>query len=122
MAALFNKRKDKTDMNPSRLARGNMGKRFIKNFITCWQLHLFLLPAVAYILIFKYYPMLGAQIAFKDFSPVSGIWGSPWVGLKHFIRFIESFYFERVMVNTLRISLYTLIAGITSFLALSTIS
>ena len=49
-----------------------------------WQLYLFLLLPLVYILIFAYYPMFGVQIAFKDFIAAKGIWGSEWVGLKHF--------------------------------------
>ena len=76
-----------------------------------WQLYLFLLVPVAYILIFAYYPMLGIQIAFKDYSVAGGIWGSEWVGLEHFIKFVDSYQFERVIVNTLRLSIYSVLCG-----------
>ena len=56
-------------------------------------------------------PMYGAQIAFKDFNVLDGIWKSPWVGFDHFITFINSYQFERVLRNTLVLSLYNLIAG-----------
>ena len=56
-----------------------------------WQLFIFLIPSVVYILIFAYYPMFGVQIAFKDFTPAAGIWGSPWAGFKHFKKFFKSF-------------------------------
>ena len=74
-------------------------------------LYLMLLPVVAFFLVFHYYPMYGAQIAFKDFSPGLGILGSPWVGFKHFISFFESRYFERVVRNTLLINLKDIIFG-----------
>ena len=74
-------------------------------------LYLMLLPVVAFFLVFHYYPMYGAQIAFKDFSPGLGILGSPWVGFKHFIPFFESRYFERVVRNTLLINLKDIIFG-----------
>ena len=74
-------------------------------------LYLMLLPVVAFFLVFHYYPMYGAQIAFKDFSPGLGILGSPWVGFKHFISFFESRYFERVVRNTLLINLKGIIFG-----------
>ena len=77
----------------------------------CWQLYLFLVIPVALTLIFRYYPMLGIQIAFKNFDYRLGIWGSPWVGLRHFGRFVKSYQFSRVLFNTLRLSLYGLIAG-----------
>ncbi len=52
-----------------------------------WDLYLLVLPVVIYFLIFKYYPMYGVQIAFKDFVANQGILGSEWVGFEHFIRF-----------------------------------
>jgi putative aldouronate transport system permease protein len=69
-----------------------------------WQLYVLLAPAVAYVLVFKYWPMYGAQIAFRNYNPVDGFAGSPWVGLAHFERFLESFPFERLMANTLTIN------------------
>jgi putative aldouronate transport system permease protein len=56
---------------------------------------------VLYVVLFKYWPMYGAQIAFRNYNPALGFSGSPWVGLDHFTRFIGSFQFERLMVNTL---------------------
>lgn len=70
-----------------------------------------LLPIIAYYLIFCYYPMYGAQIAFRDFTPRKGIWGSEWVGLKHFKRFFDSVYCERLIRNTLSINVKNLIFG-----------
>ena len=55
--------------------------------------------------------MFGVQIAFKDFMPAEGIWGSQWVGFKHFEIFFKSYQFGRVITNTLRISLYSLVVG-----------
>lgn len=72
------------------------------------QLFLFLLPAVVTVLIFNYWPMFGAQIAFRDYQPRAGIWNSPWVGLKHFIKFFNSYQFGRVLRNTLVLSFYSL--------------
>ena len=57
-----------------------------------------------YIVIFKYWPMYGAQIAFRDYNPADGFAGSPWVGLEHFVRFINSFQFERLLANTLTLN------------------
>ena len=84
---------------------------FLKDFKRCWQLHLFLLIGVAFILIFSYYPMLGIQLAFKDFNPAKGIWGSEWVGFKHFQTFFRSSDFLRVIKNTLVTSLYSLVVS-----------
>ncbi|PQP83900.1 sugar ABC transporter permease [Paenibacillus sp. PCH8] len=84
---------------------------FIKSLKKHWELYLLVLPPVLYLLIFKYIPMVGVQIAFKDFSVVKGIWGSPWVGLKHFEAFFQSPNFWLLIKNTIGISFYSLIAG-----------
>lgn len=76
-----------------------------------WDLYLLLIPVVLYFALFHYWPMYGVQIAFKDFIAVKGIDGSAWVGLKHFTRFFHSFYFGRLIRNTLGVSLYQLVVG-----------
>lgn len=73
--------------------------------------YLIILPAILYYLLFCYKPMYGVIIAFKNFAPGLGIWGSPWVGFKHFQTFFESYYFWRLLGNTLSISLSSLIWG-----------
>lgn len=55
------------------------------------QLYLFLIPSVVSVFLFNYLPMYGVQIAFKDFRPAAGIWGSRWVGWKWFERFFNSY-------------------------------
>ncbi|MBQ4516598.1 MAG: sugar ABC transporter permease, partial [Clostridia bacterium] len=72
-------------------------------------LYLLFIPVLIYYLIFAYGPLYGALIAFKDFSPVKGVMGSPWVGFKHFIRFFSIPTFWTVLRNTLTISISTLI-------------
>lgn len=79
-----------------------------KNFERNWSLYLFLLPVIIYFIIFSYVPMYGIQIAFKDFYANLGITGSPWVGMKHFERFFGSYYFGRLLKNTIALSLYGL--------------
>ena len=76
-----------------------------------WQLYLLILPSVVYVFVFNYMPMYGVQLAFKDFRSSLGIWGSQWVGLKHFTRFITYPYFRQMVWNTFSISLYSLVAG-----------
>lgn len=76
-----------------------------------WELYLFLLPAILLIFCFNYLPMYGVQIAFKNFRPAKGIWGSEWVGLEHFFRFFRSYQFGNLIKNTLMLSLYGLLAG-----------
>lgn len=84
---------------------------FLKGVRRNWDLYLLILPVILYFLIFKYYPMYGAQIAFKNFLAVEGITGSPWLGFEHFRRFFESFYFWRLIKNTLFIGIYQLVVG-----------
>ena len=71
--------------------------------------YLLVLPVLIWYGVFMYGPMYGAIIAFKDFVPTEGIWNSPWVGMKNFIEFFKSYYFVRLLSNTLLISLYGLI-------------
>ncbi|WP_256257866.1 MULTISPECIES: sugar ABC transporter permease [unclassified Paenibacillus] len=70
-----------------------------------------MVPVLLYFILFEYVPMYGVQIAFKDFIATKGIDGSPWVGLKHFNRFYESFYFWRLIKNTIGIGVYELLVG-----------
>ena len=91
--------------------RGTYGVPLGTRLKRCWTLYLFLLLPVAYVLLYYYYPMYGATIAFKDFKARSGIWNSPWVGVKHFIRFFQDYQFSRIITNTITISFYNLIAS-----------
>ena len=75
------------------------------------SVYFLLIPVFLYYAIFMYAPMYGALIAFKDFSPVAGAMGSPWVGFKHFISFFNSPSFSHVLLNTLRISFSSLVFG-----------
>ena len=68
-------------------------------------LYIMFLPVLAYFIIFHYWPMYGIIIAFKDFRPAQGIWGSRWAGLKYFERYFNSYMFTNTIVNTLVISL-----------------
>ena len=76
-----------------------------------WQVYLFLLLPILYLILFCYWPMTGLQIAFKKFSLADGIWGSPFVGLRQFDRFFRSYEFSRVLKNTLVISGYGILAS-----------
>lgn len=76
-----------------------------------WQLYLIVSIPLLFILVFKYIPMYGAIIAFKDFNIVKGVWGSPWVGFKHFNQFMSSINFWQLIENTLSISFYNLVIG-----------
>ena len=90
------------------LVRGNKKGYLKKRLKESWQWYLLLLPALIYLLIFSYGPMYGLQIAFKDYRASRGIWGSEWVGFKHFLRFFEYPDFWRMIRNTLSLTLYSL--------------
>lgn len=81
---------------------------FKKNLKSNWQLYTLLLPALLFFFIFHYIPMYGVQIAFKSFYATDGIFGSPWIGFDHFTRFFNSYYFWRLLKNTLIINAYQL--------------
>ena len=76
-----------------------------------WQLYVLLTPALLYFAIFRYGPMYGLQLAFRDFMPNLGISGSEWIGLENFRRFFNSYHFEVLLKNTLMLSLYQLLVG-----------
>jgi putative aldouronate transport system permease protein len=78
-----------------------------KNYI----LYLLIAPAVILTIIFKYIPIYGATIAFKDFSPIRGITGSEWVGFKHFTSFLTSPNFIEILMNTIKLSSFELLIG-----------
>ena len=83
--------------------------QFIGNWKKNYVLFLFLLPALIYVAIFAYAPMYGLLLAFKNYRTNLGIWHSPWVGLKHFIRFLEYPDTWNMVRNTLSISLYQML-------------
>lgn len=76
-----------------------------------YLLYLFLVPGILITIIFNYIPMYGVLIAFKDFSPMNGVWGSEWVGFDHFTRFLSSPNFSTLFLNTIKLSIFGLIAG-----------
>ena len=87
-------------------------ERKLKYIVKNWQLYIiFLMPAVVLTIVFKYLPMGGIVIAFKDYNAIQGIWGSDWVGLRYFKRFLSSPDFMRYLLNTLKLSLYGLLWG-----------
>ncbi|AJY74280.1 protein lplB [Paenibacillus beijingensis] len=87
------------------------GAAIVRRFVRDRHLYLMLLPVIGYYLIFKYAPMAGEIIAFKDYRFVDGIFGSKWVGLRHFRMLFESTDFWRVLRNTLLLNVYNLVLG-----------
>ena len=84
-------------------------KKLFLGYLSDWQLYTLLLPALVYVGIFSYGPMYGLQIAFKNYRTSLGIWGSEWLGLEHFIRFINFPNFGMIVINTARLGFYSLL-------------
>lgn len=89
--------------------RGGRWQRFVRYMRANWVFYLLILPAFLDVLIFRYIPIYGVQIAFRNFKIRQGILGSSWVGLKYFTRFIQSPNFGQLMRNTLLLSFYNLV-------------
>ena len=101
----------RSEQGNGRSAQNERSSRLWLRIRRNWQLYALLFLPLVWLLVFRYAPMYGAQIAFRDYSPAFGIEGSPWVGLANFERFFNSYYFKPVIVNTLIISFYSLLAG-----------
>ncbi|OZG62051.1 sugar ABC transporter permease [Bifidobacterium lemurum] len=96
---------DSTAQRPSLMARiGNHMSRY-------WQLWLMSLPAMIFVGLFAYVPMYGIQLAFREFVPGAGLSGGKFVGFKYFIQFFNSPQFDDLIINTIRVSLGTLVLG-----------
>ena len=91
----------------SRVSRG----RFLRYMKQYWPFYLMILPALLDTVVFRYFPMYGVQIAFRDYRVRRGIWGSEWVGLKHFVNFATSSSFWLLIRNTFLLALYSLLWG-----------
>jgi putative aldouronate transport system permease protein len=76
-----------------------------------WGLYLLIAPMIIYVIIFLYGPMGGVLIAFKEYTPSLGIFGSPWAGFKYFEKFMESYNFWQIFYNTIALSVYNLAAS-----------
>jgi putative aldouronate transport system permease protein len=102
----------KSELSKANIRTSYKLRKNLKMIKAHYQLYFFVIPTLLYFVIFKYIPMYGVQIAFRDFNPVlgiSGIWKSPWVGFEYINQFINSFHFWSLISNTLRISLSMLI-------------
>lgn len=91
------------------IAARKMSRR--RAFIRSKYIYAMMLPGVVYFLMFRYAPMFGLVVAFKDFNVFQGIWGSPWVGLENFRDIFSSPDFWNVFRNTLIISAYKIVFG-----------
>lgn len=95
----------------SKKPRNGFVSEWKKAFRKNWELYVLLTPVIVYFLVFHYFPLYGLQIAFKDFIATKGVTGSPWVGFKHFERFFDSYYFWRLIKNTVGIGFFTLVVS-----------
>ena len=95
--------------------KGDILKALRRDF---W-LYVFLAPAVIYLIIFKYLPMLGMVIGFKDYSIGRGIWGSEWVGFDNFIRLFKTPNFFTILRNTIGLNILNLVFGFPAPIILS---
>lgn len=82
--------------------------RALKGIKHSWRLYVLLALPLLYLIVFKYVPMYGLQIAFRDYNVIGGFSGSTWVGLKHFQRFVHSYNFWLILRNTIELHLYYL--------------
>ena len=87
------------------------GSMLRKDFLRNRTVYLMAVPVVAFFLIFYYVPMFGLVISFKRFTPALGILGSPWVGLKYFEDFFQSYFAFRIIRNTILLSVLSLVWG-----------
>ena len=93
-------------------SKSKSGKSSWKNdFGMNWSLYLLFLPVFIYFFIFNYLPMFGIVMAFQDFRPASGFFGSEWVGFRFFIEFFTGPSFLQILRNTLVISLLSIFVG-----------
>lgn len=91
----------------------------LKRILQRRQLYLLLALPLVYLIIFSYIPMFGVQIAFKNYTPARGIWGSEWAGFKYFIRFFKSYQFTGIIRNTLIVSIYQIAVSTPSAIILA---
>lgn len=84
-----------------------------------WQLYVMLVPPLTFLAVFNYWPILGAQIAFRAYNPVQGIWHSPWTGLLQFRQWVSNPEFWPVIRNTLVVSVYSLGVSIPATIVLA---
>lgn len=91
--------------------KASLRQRLTNSVRRDWQLWILLLPAIAFFIVFCYFPMYGIQIAFRDYKAAFGITGSKWVGLKHFKTFFNSFYCGRMFADTFLLNFFGLVFG-----------
>lgn len=99
--------------------KASLKRSLEKDLRNNWTAYIMVLFVLVYYIIFYYLPMGGTVIAFKNYQPRLGIWDSKWVGFKHFSTFFNSYYFPRLMRNTMVISLCGLLFSFPSAILLA---
>jgi putative aldouronate transport system permease protein len=98
---------------------GFQKKHLIKEIRRHRSTYVLLVVPLVYYIIFKYFPIWNGQIAFRDFMPLEGVFGSRWIGLEHFNTFFKSFYFWELLRNTLFYSFGKLLVSVPSAILLA---
>jgi ABC-type polysaccharide transport system permease subunit len=96
---------------PARIPRPSRRTAARRSLRRHWQLYLLVVVPLAYFVIFKYIPIANAVIAFKNYSPVKGPWGSEWVGFRNFELFFANPVFWTLVKNTFVLAAYTVLAS-----------
>lgn len=103
--------KTKTGKSGEKARKGYSLRAIKRDFSMNYSIYILLLPVLIWYIVFSYIPMYGAIIAFKDYSPALGIFGSKWIGIRYFKDFFTGPYFGQILRNTLLISFYSIVAG-----------
>lgn len=88
-----------------------IGKKLARDIKYNKYVYIIALPVIVYYIVFRYVPIYGLVIAFKDYVPSKGVLGSDWVGLKHFISFFNNFQSWRIIKNTVLLGVYDILWG-----------
>nr|WP_300833903.1 ABC transporter permease subunit [uncultured Acetatifactor sp.] len=111
MAGKMKQKKGAAEQTIAGKSRESFSVRLGKNIRKNWILYVMILPVLVYYIVFAYAPMYGVQLAFKNYRVKDGIFGSPWVGFDHFKRFFSAYNFRQLLMNTLEISVYSILVG-----------
>ncbi len=101
----------KSTVSAASYRRESKSERIRRKLVRSIPYYVLTLLPLAYLILFRYEPIYGLQIAFRDFKARKGIWGSPWVGLKYFEMFLTATSAWQVIGNTFILSIYSLLAG-----------
>ncbi len=98
-------KKEGTAVSARTIPKESLWKQVVKH----GEFYVLLLPGIIITIIYKYIPIYGVQIAFRDYNAMDGFFGSPWVGMKWFVRFFSNYNSWRMIRNTVLLSLYSIL-------------